>query len=398
MSAWLLHSGFLLKRADDAFRQRFSSSLTAQVRHLAHVSRPGRLGVRPLSAVRGLYLSGLLLSRGRKRLRQARTLLAYALKAVPGRGPSVSPRPSDCVGLLEQLLTLRGVLVACGEEAAAITPAVRETASCLGGCLLGDYRLARFHGGVAGEAGQLRMLLNAAREIPGTDAAGDTVAGYRRMSVGGTTVVADFGLPPPQGSQAPLCFEMSDADQRLIVNCGPAAAVAGARGAAPEAHAVHSMLSVDGCEAQLRRHPRHSAVTAERCPREDGEEVAGLHRGYEARFGLVHVRRLALTHGGRTLKGTDTLTGRRERPFVIRFHLYPKVRPTGGEHARMVRLGRAGRVWEFQYEGDVELSLQPSVYVDDGGAVVDTWQLVLAGHFRRPVSEVVWRLVRTADG
>ena len=394
IAAWLLHADFLLKRADDAFRARFHVALTAQVRHLAHGARASRLVFRPVATVRGLYLSGLLLSDGAKRLRQARSLLAHALQATPGRDPLVSPRPSECVGLLEQLITLRGILAECGDEpaAATVTPALRETAACVSTCLLGDHQLGRFHGGVAGEAEPIRRLLNACRDAgPGSADA----TGYRRMSVGGTTVLADFGLPPPGGSSAPLCFEMSDADQRLIVNCGPVQMLAAAAGTALPGNITHSTLSVRGSDARLRRDRGNPVVTAERRAREDGDEVSGMHRGYEARFGIVHVRRLALTRDGRVLTGTDTLTGRREHPFVIRFHLHPKVHPLGGEDSRSVLLSRGGRVWEFHFEGDAAVSIEPSVYVDKGAEIADTWQLVLTGRYRRPVSVVTWRLVRS---
>ena len=396
VTAWLLHADFLLKRADDAFRQRFNTALTAQVRHLAHGARVPRLAYRPVAAVRGLYLSGLLLSDGAKCLQQARLLLPEALKTAPGRDPLISPRPSECVGLLEQLITLRGVLAECGEEpaAATVTPALRETASCVSTCLLGDHQLGRFHGGVAGDAGQIRRFLNACRDAgPGSADA----TGYRRMSVGGTTVIADFGLPPPGGSSAPLCFEMSDADQRLIVNCGPVQPMARAAGTAPRGNSTHSTLSIRDSDARLRRDQRNPMVTAERRPRENGEEVTGMHRGYEARFGIVHVRRLALSRGGRTLTGTETLTGRREHPFVIRFHLHPKVQPLGGEDSRSVLLHRSGRVWEFHFEGDAALSIEPSVYMDNGAEIADTWQVVLTGRHRSPVSAVTWRLVRSAS-
>ena len=394
VAAWLLHADFLLRRADDAFRQRFHAALSVQVRHLAHGAP--RLGFRPVAAVRGLYLSGLLLSDGARRLAQARALLPQALGTAPGREPLVSPQPSECVGLLEQLITLRGVLAECGDEpaAASVAPALRETASCVGTCLLGDHRLGRFHGGVAGDAGQIRRLLNACRDAgPGSADA----TGYRRMSVGGTTVVADFGLPPPGGSRAPLCFEMSDADQRLIVNCGPVQQLAPDADTAPPAHATHSTLSIGGRDARLRRDRRNPMVTVERRPRDDGDEVTGMHRGYAARFGIVHVRRLALTRGGRTLTGTETLTGRREQPFAIRFHLHPKVQPLGGEDSRSVVLQRGGRAWEFHVEGDAALTIEPSVYVDNGAEIADTWQVVLRGRYRSPVSAVTWRLVRSAS-
>ncbi|MCY3855147.1 MAG: hypothetical protein OXF78_02500, partial [Rhodospirillales bacterium] len=181
VSAWMLHADFLLKRADDDFRRRFEAALTAQVRHLAHGASPSRLPFRPMAAARGLLLSARLLSGGAKRLRQAQTLLQQALKTAPGHDPSVSSVPSECVGLLEQLITLRGVLIKCGDEptAATLAPALRETTACLSTCLLGDHQLGRFHGGVVGEAGQIRRLVNVGRDAgPGSADA----TGYRRMS------------------------------------------------------------------------------------------------------------------------------------------------------------------------------------------------------------------------
>lgn len=394
VSAWMLHADFLLRRADDDFRRRFETALTAQVRHLAHGARPSRLPSRPMAAARGLLLSSLLLSGGAKRLRQAQSLLPQALKTAPGYDPAVSPVPSECVGLLEQLITLRGVLIECGDEptAATLAPALRETTSCLSTCLLGDHQLGRFHGGVAGEASQIRRLVNVGRDAgPGSVDA----TGYRRMSVGGTTVLADFGLPPTDGSSAPLSFEMSDADLRMIVNCGPVRTLASVTGTTLADNAAHSTLSVDGSDARLRSDRRNPMVTAERRPRDDGEEVTGMHRGYEARYGIVHVRRLVLTRDGRTLTGTDTLTGRREHPFAIRFHLHPKVHPIGGEDSHSILLSRSGREWEFRFEGEAALSIEPSVYVDNGGDVADTWQVVLSGRYRSPASAVTWQLLRS---
>ena len=215
------------------------------------------------------------------------------------------------------------------------------------------------------------------------------------MSVGSTTVLADFGLPPTGGSSAPLSFEMSDADLRMIVNCGSVRMLAAVTGTKLADNAAHSTLSVEGSDARLRSDRRNPMVTAERRQREDGDEVTGMHRGYEARYGIIHVRRLVLTRDGRTLTGTDTLTGRREHPFAIRFHLHPKVHPIGGGDSHSILLSRSGREWEFRFEGEAALSIEPSVYVDNGGEVADTWQVVLSGRYRSPVTAVTWLLLRS---
>lgn len=396
VAAWLLHEDFLMKRADDDFRRRFRVTLTMQARHLAHLATPSRLASRPVAALRGLFLSGLLLNRGTGRLRQARALLPHVLAGTPGRDPAVSPTPSECVGLLEQLITLRWVLLECGEDPAAgmVAMAVRETASCLGECVLGDHQLGRFHGGTAGEAEQIRRLLNASKDA--RDGSPDAT-GYRRISDGGTIVLADFGLPPPGGSNGPLAFEMSDADQRVVVNCGPLETLKQASGVAPSGAAAHSTLVVAGAEPRLRHRRKNPMVTAERAALEDGNEITGLHRGYQAQFGITHLRRLALTDGGRTLTGTDTLTGRREHPVAIRFHLHPKVHPVGGDDSHSARLNRSGRMWEFRFDGEVTLSIEPSRYVDNNGDVTDTWQLVLKGRYSGPVTAVSWRLSRLVN-
>ncbi len=397
VAAWILHADFLLNWADDAFRSRFETALTAQVRHLAHVAKPGRSPARLLPAARGLVLSSLLMSGGEARRAQADQVLALALESMPGHDPLTSPAPSDCIRFLEQLITLRGVLLDCGEEmmAASVTPAVRETAACLGTCVLGDHRLARFHGGVAGEPDVIRRLVNASRDA-GEAAADGT--GYRRMSSGGTTVLADFGLPQPGGCAGPLAFEMSDAGDRLIVSAWSNPERPAGRRRGPAGIAAHSTLAVADDEPRLhRRRTDDPLVSAERSRRNDGEEITGLHRGYESRFGLTHGRRLALTHGGRVLTGTDTLTGRRERPYRVRFHLHPRIQPIGGGHSRSVWLNRSGRMWEFRFEGDARLTIEPSVYEEDDGTVTDTWQLVLTGRYRRPISVLTWTLARSAD-
>ena len=50
-------------------------------------------------------------------------------------------------------------------------------------------------------------------------------SGYERLSMGGTTVIADTGLPPPidvsnAAHAGCLSFEMSSGRQHFIVNCG----------------------------------------------------------------------------------------------------------------------------------------------------------------------------------
>ena len=107
-------------------------------------------------------------------------------------------------------------------------------------------------------------------------------------------------------------------------------------------------------------------VDVERHDEPSGTTVAVAHNGYEARFGLIHERRIMLHKDGNMLEGSDRLhAAAASRPvethaFALRFHIHPNVR------LKSVRDGRAvlfvlpnARRWVFETAGvaDIEESI-----------------------------------------
>ena len=96
-------------------------------------------------------------------------------------------------------------------------------------------------------------------------------------------------------------------------------------------------------------------VDVERHDLPSGTMVVVAHDGYEARFGLIHERRITLNRDGKMLEGTDCLHAAgaggpiETRAVALRFHIHPNVR------LKRVREGRAvlcilpnGRRWLFE--------------------------------------------------
>jgi uncharacterized heparinase superfamily protein len=202
-------------------------------------------------------------------------------------------------------------------------------------------------------------------------------SGYQRLQAGEAIAMIDAGRPPPQifsnrAHAGCASFEFSIGAQRLVINCGaPDANRAAAREAA-RMTAAHSTLVID--DTSSCRFASHAGwqkwlgdqivsgpdrVDVERHDEPLGTMIVLAHNGYEARFGLVHERRILLSKDGKTLDGTDRLRAARvgekagepveRRPFALRFHIHPNVR------LKRVREGRAvlcilpnGKRWLFE--------------------------------------------------
>src|SRR5213075_1795670 len=102
--------------------------------------------------------------------------------------------------------------------------AAQASLAALHGISMGDGSLSSWQGCGPGEQSRLNALVDGCglRARPLRQARG---WGYQRMSALGTIVVLDAAPPPPQkmasrGSASTLAFELSDGQQRLIVNCG----------------------------------------------------------------------------------------------------------------------------------------------------------------------------------
>ena len=148
----------------------------------------------------------------------------------------------------------------------------------------------------------------------------------------------------------------------------------------------------------------------------DGLRFEGGHDAYLRSHGLTHARRLELTSDGRGLTGEDMLLaieGAEKRrfdkvlsatqlkgvPFDIRFHLHPDVDATvdlGGAAISMAL--KSGEIWVFRHDGNYELRLDPSVYLEKGRLKPRaTQQIVLMGRAMQYATRIRWSLSKAQE-
>ena len=382
--AWLSQSPIILHGADRAFYRRFMKGIGRTEQFLERRLAAGASGEDRLIAAIALVELGLCAEGAGKLLQRSRKLLADELqRQILLDGGHVSRNPQMLIDLLLDLLPLRQAYAARGvQPPPQLLNAIDRMMPMLRLFRHGDGALALFNGMGVTAPEQLATVL-AYDDIRARALTNAPHSGYQRLEMADAILIADAGSPPPAAFSARAhagcaSFEFSVGAQRFIVNCGaPDANRAAAQQEAARTTAAHSTLVIDdrsSCRFAFHTGLRNwlgdeivsgpDRVDVERGEGATGASLAIEHNGYEARFGLVHLRRIALRRDGRRLDGRDRMraaAGRlARRPFALRFHVHPNVR------LKRLREGHAvlcllpnGRRWLFEsaFAADIEESV-----------------------------------------
>ncbi len=441
IAAWIATADVILQGAEPAFRAAFLRSLARQGRHLLRCGPGGLEGGRRLMVLKGQVFAAAILFRGGRRLRRALARLDDELaRQILSDGGHVERSPAQQFAVLRDLVDIRAVLQAGGFDVPhALQNAIDRMAPMLRFFRHGDGDLALFNDSGEGEAWLVDMVLTRA-EAPGKPLASAPHAGFERIAVNRSLVVADTGAPPPPGARdhtfaGTLSFEMSVGKERMVVNCGggPGLGVAWRQGL--RATAAHSTLTLadtnsteileaPGRGSEIGKHPRK--VTCARAEAEGATWLDMSHDGYVRGFRLMHRRRLWLAAGGDELRGEDMLVPpdqedlrprpaepeedargplwpwRRGRPrsFAVRFHLHPGVKASLVQEGRAVLLRLpSGAGWRFRAEG-ANVAVEESIYVGTG-EIKRASQIVVSGGVTatgpRPGAMVRWAFSRVTE-
>ncbi|HUI19533.1 MAG TPA: heparinase II/III family protein [Methylocella sp.] len=374
MLAFLSQSPIILEGADRPFYRRFIKGLGRIQLFLERKIVGGLAGEPRLLAAIALAEFGLCAEGTRNLTRKGTKLLAEELeRQILPDGGHISRNPEILLELLPDLLPLRQAYAARGlQPPTQLLNAIDRMMPMLRLFRHGDGTLALFNGmGVTPP--ELLATILAYDDVRAQALTSARQSGYQRLQAADAIAIIDAGCPPPQifsnrAHAGCASFEFSIGSQRLVINCGaPDANRATAREAA-RMTAAHSTLVID--DTSSCRFASHAGlqkwlgdqivsgpdkVDVERLDQPTGTMVALAHNGYEARFSLIHERRILLSHDGRTLEGTDRLRAAKagepaeKQPFALRFHIHPNVR------LKRVRDGRAvlcvlpnGRRWLFE--------------------------------------------------
>ncbi|MEJ7776591.1 MAG: heparinase II/III family protein [Sphingomicrobium sp.] len=414
---WTAYAPYILSSGDSGYRSALLNTMARGARHLDSTADRAPPGLKRITAWAGAVAASLLIQRGMARVARGEAGLGRALATGQFEdGGLVSRTPFEQMLLVDRLGLLRAAYFAAkqslpdGFEAAAAA-----ALSALEGVAMGDGALSSWQGGNPGEAARVAAVIEGCgmRARPLRQPRG---WGYHRLSALGTIVVMDAAPPPPakmapSGGASTLAFELSDGQQRLVVNCG-------GPGALP------SNLSGDLADA-LRTTAAHSALTIadtnstailadgsigkgvgdvviDRSEENDFSRIDASHDGYVRAFGLLHRRTLVLGNDGKEVRGTDRLTARIGRkskspvPFAIRFHLAAGIEPTLTADGMGAILRSPGAPpWNFRVR-DAAIGIEESLVVDGRGNARRTMQMVINGETAGGGAEVQWQFRRSS--
>ncbi|MEL7130929.1 MAG: heparinase II/III family protein [Pseudomonadota bacterium] len=429
---WINHALFLLRGHDAPQSDGFYLSLAQQTRFLSKRWHAAAPGLPRFEALTGLIYAGLALEGMEDLAAPAVSALASECDSqIDEQGGLPTRNPEELLDVFTLLTwaaaaleeTKRSVPVAHTAAIARIAPTLRTLRHS-------DGSLARFHGGGRGQEGWLDHAL-AACDVKTRQPDGLSM-GYARLSSGRTSIIIDASTPPKPDAgynahASTLAFELTSGRRPLIVNCGSGASFGSDWRRAGRATPSHSALSLDGYSSArlgdadrgtaretLIDAPTHVPIEIDHAT--DGLRFQGGHNGYVRTHGLTHARQLELTFDGRGMAGEDMLLSLEDAekrlfdrvmdakklagiPFDIRFHLHPEANAQldMGGSAVSVAL-KSGEIWVFRHDGTLTLSLEPSVYLENGRLKPRaTQQIVLTGRVMAYATRVRWSLSKAQE-
>lgn len=412
---WTAHAPLILSSTDLVYRSKVLHALARGARHLDRTAGKVAPGVQRIAAWCGVVAAGLMIPGGDPRRSFGEAGLKRALgSTVFDDGGTVGRSPADQLEAIRLLTMLRETYAARRMEVPEMLgEALNRLVSALLGVCHGDGGLGSWQGGGPVSGAEIAQVVEATgvRTRPLRQA---REWGYQRLAAGKTVAILDAAPPPLArhavgGCASTLALELSDAGQRIVVNCGGAHAalltLPSQLAQALRTTAAHSTLVLADSNSTAL-HPDGTLgrgvgeVELTRQETDTLSRIEASHDGYARRNGLLHRRVLTLSTDGRDLVGEDTLlpaakAGKRgDTGFTIRFHLAPgvEIAPTADGLAAFLRVP-GGSVWQFRCRG-AALSVEESLWIDAQGVPQDTSQLVLAGTSPAGGAGVSWRFHR----
>ena len=424
------HSSFLMNKLSEGRQAKIFHSMAIQTLFLAKSWRqlqPGRARFEALCALVGAAQS--LIGMG-SLMAPALSALALECKTqIDVDGGINSRNPEELLKIFGLLSWVKYTL----DQNNTLIPEVLATtittiAPVLRSLRHGDGTLARFHGGGQGSEHMLDQALAVSGVRPSIPQ--DGAMGFARLNAGATSLIVDAAPPPLglskfEGHASTCAFELSVGRNRVIVNCGSGLCFGVDWHLAGRVTASHATLGINGLSSSafapakkgkgraLKDAP--DTVTVHKTRAVDGMRLRVSHNGYQSSHGLLHARTLDLPVDSKGLVGEDKLyapdTQDMKRFFAIRgkvhgdlyfsvrFHLHPDVAASlDSDGASVSLLLINGDVWVFRYQGLVELSLEESVYFEEGRVHPrPTAQIVLSGEVKEITTRVRWSLAKASE-
>jgi uncharacterized heparinase superfamily protein len=397
---WAAHAPLILSSSDLVYRSAVLNHLARAARHLDRVADKTRPGTGQMVAWVGIVAASLLMPGGEPRqvfgeagLRKVLETSFYADGGNISRSPQAQLDAVMALSMLAKVYDMRRM-----EVPPFVQEVLARAVPALLGLLHSDGGMGSWQGSGATSAATVQAIIAASgvRTRPLKQARN---WGYQRLVANKVVLLADAAPPPiarvtEAGCASTLAFELSDGDERIVVNCGGAALTGAtipadlARGLRTTAAHSTLILADTNSTAILANGSLGKGVTEVELDRREtpqGSRVEMSHDGYARRHGLIHRRLLILSPNGRELRGEDMLlpaprTRRKgDKGFALRFHLGRNISAslTADKLGALLRIN-GGPLWQFR-TSEGALDVEQSLWVDGEGRPHPTEQLVVTG-------------------
>ena len=431
---WINHAIFLLNGQDSDYSRAYYRSLAQQTIFLSRRWHTASAGLPRFEALTGLIYAGIALEGMESRVEPAMKALAReCVDQIDEEGGIPTRNPEELLEVFTMLNWAASALAEAGRMAAREhLAAIERIAPTLRALRHSDGGLARFHGGGRGLEGRLDHAL-ASSGVKSAAPEGLSM-GFARLHGGRTSVIIDVARPPAGANSynahaSTLAFELTSGRRPLVVNCGSGVSFGPDWRRAGRATPSHTTLGIEGFSSS-RLGPRKLVGGVEReilidtpkdvrvqfLKEDDFEGIIAGYDGYISTHGLTHIRRIDLSHSGRSLAGEDTLAAIEKSDekqfekaldrsklqgiaYQIRFHLHPDVDAEldmGGTAVSMAL--KSGEIWVFRHDGTARLSVDASVYLEKGRIKPRaTKQVVLSGVTVEYATRIRWTLAKAQE-
>jgi uncharacterized heparinase superfamily protein len=422
LTRWINHGEFIVRGQDSPVADQFMRSLAQQTLFLAKRWDTVPTGLARFEALAGvIYAGSTLADMGSHVAPAVHALAATCADEISPDGAINTRNPEELLEILALLnLAAHSLAVTQQKIPREIRQAIERIVPTLRALRHADGSLTRFHGGGSGLEGQLDQAF-ADASVRSTPDAGLHM-GFAKQTGGRTSLIVDAAAPPtgdasPKGHASTLGFELASGRRPIIVNSGSGARFGDEWRRASRATASHSTLGIAGLSSsRLNPHGKRLIETPStvrfNAPTTDGvRQIEMSHNGYQPSHGLTHARILKLAFDGRQLTCEDLLAtlddqdngkfdlvrGDAGVAYNIRFHLHPDVTATQNGESVYLAL-KSGETWVFSHDGIAELSIAPSVYLENGRLrPIGTHQVVLSGRAMSYATRVRWSLAKAQD-
>ncbi|MAK09301.1 MAG: hypothetical protein CML36_02300 [Rhodobacteraceae bacterium] len=405
ISAWVTNYDFLLAEKDERFAEILFKNLFKQIKFLRNQTSKSLFqiiekkynledsSIKKIKILRGLILSSICFESKIYGLNNYIKILEKELKInfnIDGLHESKSP--STHLEILGDLVTIREAIVSKQIKTPLFLDAlIKKAAHALKFFRTPAGNLAIFNGSKQESKFLIDKILNQADgKARGRGPISLSKSGYEKIVCQGITVFVDTHFnSKKKSSKAPHSMQINIGKTKLFGSCGTIYKKDKKWKDSLLSASAHSALILENSNAFYC--DELNDFTFNKRYQKNGSEVVFLkHDGYKKKFSAICSRTIEVNRSGKNIAVLDHINSDKLLKFHIRIHLNPKIKTSLSLDKRTAILIIDDQGWNFSFQGDTILSLEPSIFVQDNGQVKKTNQLILYGETLKENTEVLW--------